>query len=174
MEYRVTWEIDVRAKSPRAAAREALRIQRDLESIATVFSVRKIKNAKTMDSAFVRIFPDDEVIDMSKSRKRRKRLANFSGMQRSVLMRLSGRCVPVVEIGFVIKTTPSILAASEIINSFNAAQAGHIQNHLYACRTRNTASAGGTCWLLRSISRQVRFEKYQLRGKHVGLHLRRT
>ncbi len=73
MEYRVTWEIDVRAKSPRAAAREALRIQRDLESIATVFSVRKIKNAKTMDSAFVRIFPDDEVIDLSKSRKRRKR-----------------------------------------------------------------------------------------------------
>jgi hypothetical protein len=71
--YRVTWEIDLHANSPRAAAEEALRIQRDPESIATVFGVRKLKKAKAMDSAYVRIFPDDELIDLSKSRKRRKR-----------------------------------------------------------------------------------------------------
>ena len=64
MEYRVTWEIDVHAKSPRAAAREALRIQRDPESIATVFSVRETKSEIPLD---------DEVIDLSKSRNRRKR-----------------------------------------------------------------------------------------------------
>jgi hypothetical protein len=73
MKYRVTWEIDLDATAPRAAAREALRIQRDPESIATVFGVRKIKKAKTMDSAYVRVFPDDEVIDLSKTRKRRKK-----------------------------------------------------------------------------------------------------
>ena len=71
--FRVAWEIDIHAKSPRAAAREALRIQRDPESIATVFGVRETKKANTMDSAYVRIFPDDEVVDLSKSRKRRKR-----------------------------------------------------------------------------------------------------
>jgi hypothetical protein len=64
MEYRVTWEIDVHAKSPREAAREALRIQRDPESIATVFSVRETKSEIPLD---------DEVIDLSKSRKRKKR-----------------------------------------------------------------------------------------------------
>ena len=61
--YRVTWEIDLDATSPRAAAREALRIQRDPESIATVFSVRETKSEIPLD---------DEVIDLSKSRNRRK------------------------------------------------------------------------------------------------------
>jgi len=64
MEYRATWEINVHAKSPRAATREALRIQRDPESIATVFSVRETESEIPLD---------DEVIDLSKSRKRRKR-----------------------------------------------------------------------------------------------------
>ena len=64
MKYRVIWEIDVDARSPRAAAQGALRIQRDPESIATVFSVR---------DADSKIPLDDEVIDLSKSRKRRKR-----------------------------------------------------------------------------------------------------
>ena len=39
MTYRVKWEIDIEADSPFAAAREALRIQRDTESTATVFIV---------------------------------------------------------------------------------------------------------------------------------------
>jgi len=37
--YRVVWAIDIEADSPKEAAREALRIQRDRESIATVFVV---------------------------------------------------------------------------------------------------------------------------------------
>jgi hypothetical protein len=39
MNYRVVWEIDIEADSPREAAAEALRIQRDPQSIATVFEV---------------------------------------------------------------------------------------------------------------------------------------
>jgi hypothetical protein len=37
--YRVKWEIDLEADSPREAAEKALAIQRDPESIATVFWV---------------------------------------------------------------------------------------------------------------------------------------
>lgn len=37
--YRVAWCIDIEAVSPEAAAREALRIQRDPESTATVFEI---------------------------------------------------------------------------------------------------------------------------------------
>jgi hypothetical protein len=37
--YRVTWEIDVEADSPQKAAEEALRIQRDPNSIATFFKI---------------------------------------------------------------------------------------------------------------------------------------
>jgi len=62
--FRVVWEIDVDARSPRAAAQEALCIQRDPESIALVFSVRETKSEIPLD---------DEVIDLSKSRKRKKR-----------------------------------------------------------------------------------------------------
>jgi hypothetical protein len=56
--YRVTWTIDIDAKSPKAAAKEALRIQRDPESIATHFEVAyhkttKGKNGKT-HSEYVR------------------------------------------------------------------------------------------------------------------------
>lgn len=38
-DYRVTWEIDIVADSPRAAAEEAFAIQRDQNSIAVVFDV---------------------------------------------------------------------------------------------------------------------------------------
>ena len=38
--YRVIWEIDIVAKSPRHAAEQALQVQRDICSRATVFEVR--------------------------------------------------------------------------------------------------------------------------------------
>lgn len=38
-EYRVTWTIELSASSPRAAAKKALKIQRDKHSLATVFVV---------------------------------------------------------------------------------------------------------------------------------------
>ena len=38
--YTVTWEIDIEAGNPELAARQALAIQRDAESTATVFAVR--------------------------------------------------------------------------------------------------------------------------------------
>lgn len=37
--YRVVWEIDIDADTPKEAAEEALRIQRDPESIAIFFKV---------------------------------------------------------------------------------------------------------------------------------------
>ena len=37
---RVKWEIDIDARTAKAAARQALKIQRDPESTATVFEVR--------------------------------------------------------------------------------------------------------------------------------------
>jgi hypothetical protein len=39
MDYLVSWEINIEAKSPREAAEKALKIQRNPESIATVFQV---------------------------------------------------------------------------------------------------------------------------------------
>lgn len=39
MEYNVTWVIDVDADTPKEAAEEALRIQRDFTSDAQVFEV---------------------------------------------------------------------------------------------------------------------------------------
>jgi hypothetical protein len=41
-EYRVMWEIDMDAESAEEAARKALAIMRDPESIATVFEVIKL------------------------------------------------------------------------------------------------------------------------------------
>ena len=38
-DFRVAWEIDVEAETPRQAAEEALKIQRDPDSVATVFEV---------------------------------------------------------------------------------------------------------------------------------------
>ncbi len=39
MLYKVVWEIDLHAETPREAAEIALRMQRDRDSIATVFEV---------------------------------------------------------------------------------------------------------------------------------------
>lgn len=39
--YRVQWAIDLDAQSPEDAARKALAVQRDPESIATSFEVRE-------------------------------------------------------------------------------------------------------------------------------------
>lgn len=44
--YHVTWEIDLEATSARQAAKEALKIHRDPESIATVFSVAGPENTE--------------------------------------------------------------------------------------------------------------------------------
>lgn len=41
--YRVTWEIDIEATSPKAAAKKALQYQRDPDSSATYFDVRDPK-----------------------------------------------------------------------------------------------------------------------------------
>jgi hypothetical protein len=50
-DYRVKWEIDITARSPRAAAREALRIQRSI-SDAVVFIVKAHKKRpQTIDLA---------------------------------------------------------------------------------------------------------------------------
>lgn len=48
-EYRITWTIDVTADTAEDAAREALRIQRDPQSIATVFDVEGDDGAVTID-----------------------------------------------------------------------------------------------------------------------------
>lgn len=39
--YRVEWTIDIDAKTPELAARQALKIQRDPSSWSTVFNVRE-------------------------------------------------------------------------------------------------------------------------------------
>jgi hypothetical protein len=46
-EYHVTWEIDVSADSPREAAWEALKAQRNPGSIATVFTVAQTLRPRT-------------------------------------------------------------------------------------------------------------------------------
>lgn len=46
-EYRVKWEIDIEAESPEEAARIALDIQRDPDSIATAFDVTNRFNDTT-------------------------------------------------------------------------------------------------------------------------------
>jgi hypothetical protein len=45
--YRVTWTIDVDAHGPREAAAKALEIQRDPDSIATVFNVVHTQEVKS-------------------------------------------------------------------------------------------------------------------------------
>lgn len=42
-EYRVKWEIDIEADSPREAAEKALAIHRNPDSIATVFDIKEDK-----------------------------------------------------------------------------------------------------------------------------------
>ena len=49
--YRVKWEIDLNADSPEEAALEALRVQRDISSIASVFTVTdEAGNETTIDA----------------------------------------------------------------------------------------------------------------------------
>jgi len=40
--YVVTWEMDIEAETPEAAAAKALEIHRDPESVATFFAVREV------------------------------------------------------------------------------------------------------------------------------------
>ena len=47
--YRVTWEIDIDAETPRAAAARAQEIMRDPESIATVFKVEDAHDVHVVD-----------------------------------------------------------------------------------------------------------------------------
>jgi hypothetical protein len=54
--YRVKWEIDTEADSPIEAAEKALRIQRDPDSIATVFQVQ------IEGSAFFDLWDEIEVL----------------------------------------------------------------------------------------------------------------
>lgn len=53
MEYHIKWEIDVTAGSPLEAAREALTIQRDPKSIATVFEVRPMAAEPDVDYIWI-------------------------------------------------------------------------------------------------------------------------
>lgn len=54
--YLVKWEIDIEAKSPKGAAQKALEIQRNPESIATLFKIsweERMHNGKTIRKAVV-------------------------------------------------------------------------------------------------------------------------
>ena len=42
-QYQVRWEIDIEADTPQEAAEEALHIQRDADSIATVFDAPTLR-----------------------------------------------------------------------------------------------------------------------------------
>ena len=46
--YHVVWEIDIYARSPREAAKEAQAIQQDMDSTATVFDVTAENSRKTI------------------------------------------------------------------------------------------------------------------------------
>lgn len=47
--YRVTWEIDIDAETPRAAAERAQEMMRDPDSIATVFKVEDAHDVHVVD-----------------------------------------------------------------------------------------------------------------------------
>jgi hypothetical protein len=49
MDYRVTWVINVEADSPMDAAKQALEIQRDPKSTATIFDVAYSKQHESVD-----------------------------------------------------------------------------------------------------------------------------
>ena len=50
--YQVTWQIDIEAPSPKAAALEALRIQRKPDSWATVFTVESDSGCEQIDLGY--------------------------------------------------------------------------------------------------------------------------
>lgn len=61
--YKVFWDIDIEdCDSPEEAAAKALEIQRDPESIATVFTVRKEED-KLGPYTLVDLSPDEEMED---------------------------------------------------------------------------------------------------------------
>jgi len=66
MQFRVSWVIDIEADSAEAAAREALRIQRDPDSIATVFTVVATKEGAAVSA-------QSEQIDLTETDQRRRR-----------------------------------------------------------------------------------------------------
>jgi hypothetical protein len=53
--YRVVWEIDIDAENADEAALLALEIQRDVDSIATIFEVCEFSKLKTRDGYWVTI-----------------------------------------------------------------------------------------------------------------------
>ena len=57
--YRLEWYIDIEADSQREAAEIALGIQRDPESIATVFTVRGPAGVVCIDAASGEALPSD-------------------------------------------------------------------------------------------------------------------
>jgi hypothetical protein len=72
--YLVTWTIDIEADSPREAAVAALRIQRDPESIATVF---KVQESRERLAGTVELLDDGTRIDLTEldeSEQRREEL----------------------------------------------------------------------------------------------------
>ncbi|MHB1826798.1 MAG: hypothetical protein ACYCV6_03770 [Steroidobacteraceae bacterium] len=66
MQFRVSWVIDIEADSAEAAAREALRIQRDPQSIATVFTVVATKEGAAVSA-------QSEQVDLTETDQRRRR-----------------------------------------------------------------------------------------------------
>ena len=60
--YRVTWQIDIYASSARAAAERAQAIQRDPQSIATIFEVHEMEGSKVVNT---------KKVDLLKSNARR-------------------------------------------------------------------------------------------------------
>jgi hypothetical protein len=57
--YKVSWFIDIEADDPLEAARSALGIMQDLESIATVFTVQSPSDAVCVDAVSGDILPSD-------------------------------------------------------------------------------------------------------------------
>ncbi len=56
--YHITWEIDIDADSPREAAEEAQRIQRDPTSLATVFTVHEEEADEAVQVDLLTEMPD--------------------------------------------------------------------------------------------------------------------
>ncbi|MBA7709946.1 hypothetical protein ES703_118872 [subsurface metagenome] len=52
-DYNVKWEIDLNADSPQEAAIEAMRVQRDVSSIASVFTVTDEAGNQTVVDAVI-------------------------------------------------------------------------------------------------------------------------
>jgi hypothetical protein len=72
-EYRVVWEIDVYGTSPQNAAKEALKIQRDPKSTATVFDVYRIDTDGETDVLKLMAKCEPVRVDLEEYRPRRKR-----------------------------------------------------------------------------------------------------